>query len=98
MLVTCFQFRDSGSKHTSDNLDLSDTVGVTEDNTDLGWSCALLGKLADLVDNLRYVRDCRNGFVDVFRELRTCSGVVFNHAGAAREYGMAEADMPFPLE
>lgn len=27
----------------------------------------------------------------------TCSGVVFNHAGGVREYGMAEADMPFPL-
>lgn len=40
------------AEHTSDNLDLSDTVGVTEDNTDLGWGCALLGKLADLVDNL----------------------------------------------
>lgn len=28
----------------------------------------------------------------------TCSGVVFNHAGGVREYGIAEADMPFPLE
>ena len=37
---------------TSNNLDLSDTVRVTEDNTDLRRSCALLCELADLVDNL----------------------------------------------
>lgn len=74
-------------------------MGVAEDNTDLGWGGTLLGELADLVDNLKCtVRDCRNCFVGVLRELRTCSGVVFNHAGGAREYGMAEADMPFPLE
>ena len=36
-------------------------MGVTEDNTDLGWGCALLGKLADLVDNLEdTIRDCRD--------------------------------------
>jgi hypothetical protein len=40
------------SKHTSNNLDLGNTVGVTENNTDLRWGCALLGQLADLVDNL----------------------------------------------
>jgi hypothetical protein len=39
-------------KHTSDNLDLSDTVRISEDDTDLGWSCALLRKFADLIDNL----------------------------------------------
>ena len=27
-------------------------MGVTEDNTDLGWGSTLLGELADLVDNL----------------------------------------------
>jgi hypothetical protein len=27
----------------------------------------------------------------------TCSGVVFNQAGAVRLYGRAEAEMPFPL-
>lgn len=86
------------AKHTSDNLDLSDTVGITEDNTDLGWGCALLGKLADLVDNLIILLETVAILLLVFRELRTCSGVVFNHAGAVREYGMAEADMPFPLE
>lgn len=37
---------------TSNDLDLGDTVGVSEDNTDLGWSCALLCELADLVDDL----------------------------------------------
>lgn len=38
--------------HTSNNLDLGNTVGVTEDNTDLGRSGTLLGQLADVVDNL----------------------------------------------
>jgi len=38
--------------HTSDNLDLGNTVGVTEDNTDLGRGGTLLGQLADVVDNL----------------------------------------------
>ena len=47
-----FDVENAWAKHTSDNLNLSDTVGVTEDNTDLGWGCALLGKLADLGDNL----------------------------------------------
>jgi hypothetical protein len=40
------------SFHTSDNLDLGNTVGVTEDNTDLGRGGTLLGQLADVVDNL----------------------------------------------
>lgn len=38
--------------HTSDNLDLSDTVRVTEDDTDLGRGGTLTGELADLVDDL----------------------------------------------
>lgn len=38
--------------HTSNNLDLGNTVGVTEDNTDLGRSGTLLGQLADVVNNL----------------------------------------------
>lgn len=38
--------------HTSDDLDLGNTVGVTENDTDLGGSGALLGELANLVDNL----------------------------------------------
>ena len=40
------------AERTSDNLDLGDTVGVTEDNTDLGRSGTLTGELADLVDDL----------------------------------------------
>lgn len=39
-------------KHTSDNLDLGNTVGVTEDDTNLGGGSTLLGELADLVDDL----------------------------------------------
>lgn len=38
--------------HTSDKLDLSNTVAVTEDNTDLRGSSTLLGELADLVNDL----------------------------------------------
>ena len=38
--------------HTGHNLDLGNTVAVTEDNTDLRWGSALLCKLANLVDNL----------------------------------------------
>lgn len=40
------------SEHTGDVLDLGNTVGVTEDNTNLGGGSTLLGELADLVDNL----------------------------------------------
>jgi len=43
---------DSENLVTSDNLDLSNTVGVTEDNTDLRWGGTLLCELADLLDNL----------------------------------------------
>jgi hypothetical protein len=39
-------------QRTSDNLDLGNTVGVTEDNTDLRRGGTLTGKLADLVDDL----------------------------------------------
>lgn len=42
----------AGFKHTSDNLDLSNTVGVTEDDTNLGGGSTLLSELADLVDDL----------------------------------------------
>lgn len=38
--------------HTGHNLDLGNTVAVTEDNTDLRWGSSLLCKLANLVDNL----------------------------------------------
>jgi len=43
---------DSQNSVTSDDLDLGDSVGVTEDNTDLRRSGTLLGQLADLVDDL----------------------------------------------
>lgn len=39
-------------EHTSHNLDLGNAVAVTQDNTDLGRGGALLGQLADLVDDL----------------------------------------------
>lgn len=41
-----------GTKHTGDDLDLGDSVGVTQDDTDLGRGGTLLGQLADLVDDL----------------------------------------------
>jgi hypothetical protein len=47
-----FQRRRISEFHTSNNLDLGNTVGVTEDNTDLGRSGTLLGQLADVVNNL----------------------------------------------
>jgi hypothetical protein len=40
------------AKRTSDNLDLGDTVGVTEDDTNLRRSGTLTGELADLVNDL----------------------------------------------
>lgn len=40
------------TRRTSDNLDLGNTVGVTEDNTDLRRGGTLTGELADLVDDL----------------------------------------------
>lgn len=43
--------RDSATR-TSDDLDLGNTVGVAEDDTDLGRSSTLLGELADLVNDL----------------------------------------------
>ena len=39
-------------QHTGDDLDLSNTVGVTEDHTNLGRSGTLLCELADLVNDL----------------------------------------------
>jgi len=43
---------DSQDLVTGDDLDLGDTVAVTEDNTDLRGRGALLRELADLVDDL----------------------------------------------
>ena len=39
-------------EHTSDKLDLSNPVAVTQDNTDLRGSSTLFGELADLVNHL----------------------------------------------
>lgn len=39
-------------KRTSDNLDLGNTVGVTQDHTNLRGSSTLSGELADLLDDL----------------------------------------------
>lgn len=39
-------------QHTSDNLDLGNTVGVTENDTDLRRGSTLTGELADLVNDL----------------------------------------------
>jgi len=46
---------------TSDNLNLCDTVRISENNTDLRGGCSLLCKFADLVDNLfrRSLQPCR---------------------------------------
>jgi hypothetical protein len=43
---------DSEDLVASDDLDLGDTVAVTEDLTNLRWCSTLLRELADLVDNL----------------------------------------------
>lgn len=42
----------SALRHTSDKLDLGDTVGVTENDTNLRRSSTLSGELADLLNNL----------------------------------------------
>lgn len=39
-------------KRTSDNLDLGNTVGVTENDTNLRGSSTLTGELADLLNDL----------------------------------------------
>lgn len=47
------QFLPGGEgQHTSDDADLGNAVGVTEDDTDLRGSSTLLGELADLLDDL----------------------------------------------
>lgn len=45
-------FQNAENLVTSDNLDLSNAMAVTEDDTNLRWSCALLRQLADLVHHL----------------------------------------------
>jgi len=40
------------SRHTGDGLDLGNTVGVTEDNTNLRGGGTLPGELADLLGDL----------------------------------------------
>lgn len=45
-------FEDSEDLGSGDALDLSDTVAVSEDNTNLRWSHTLSGKLEDLLRDL----------------------------------------------
>jgi len=45
-------FEDSKNLVTRHNLDLSNAMGVSQDNADLGRCCSLLGQLADLVHDL----------------------------------------------
>jgi hypothetical protein len=40
------------STHTSNNLDLRNTVGIPENSSDLRWCGTLPGELADLVNDL----------------------------------------------
>ena len=40
------------NRHTSNNLNLCDTVRISENDTDLRWGSTLLCELADLVNNL----------------------------------------------
>jgi len=46
------RLEDSENLVTSDNLDLGNTVRISEDDTDLGRSSTLLCELADLIDDL----------------------------------------------
>jgi len=46
------RLEDSKNLVTSNNLDLCNTVRISEDNTNLRWSCAFLCKFANLVDDL----------------------------------------------
>lgn len=86
-----------GGGHTSDDLDLCDSVGVAEDHTNLRWGGTLLCKLADLLDNL-----FGGGFEPAggVSEYIRCSGFprATNQLGGVREYGIADAEIPFPLE
>jgi len=50
------RFEDSENLVSSNDLDLGNTVGVSEHNTDLRWCCSLLCELADLVDDLLWSR------------------------------------------
>jgi hypothetical protein len=46
------KIRSVSFQHTGDNLDLGNTVGVTEDDTNLRGGSTLPGELADLLDDL----------------------------------------------
>lgn len=79
---------------SGNDLDLRDTVGVTKDLTnpiDRQYSDATVAQLNPYCE----------GVAPFFASLpicsTTCSGVILSHAGGVREYGMAEADIPFPL-
>jgi hypothetical protein len=79
---------------SSDDLGLGDTVGVTEDFTDPEYCQYLNATVARLYP---YWEGVAPFFASLPICSTTCSGVVLSHAGAVREYGMAEADIPFPL-
>lgn len=46
------RLEDSQDLVTGDELDLGNTVSISQDNTDLGWSQTLSGVLDDLLNNL----------------------------------------------
>lgn len=86
--------------HTSDDLDLCDSVGVAEDHTNLRGGGTLLCKFAYLLDNLLWGGLEPAGGVS---EYIRCSGFprilgATNQLGGVREYGIADAEIPFPLE
>lgn len=45
------RLQDSENLVTGDDLDLVDSVGISQNNTDLGWCETLLGQLDDLLDD-----------------------------------------------
>ena len=79
---------------SGDDLDLGDTVGVTEDLAnpkDRQHTSATFAQLCS------YWEGVAPFFASLAICSTTCSGVVLSHAGGVREYGIAEADIPFPL-
>lgn len=50
--VSTVGFEDTEDLVSGDEADLGDTVGVAEDDTDLGWGEALPGELGDVLDDV----------------------------------------------
>lgn len=50
-MVLTVRLQDTEDLVTGGDGDLWDTVGVSKDDTDLGWGVTLSGKLDDLLDN-----------------------------------------------